>query len=139
MNKDLEMRKEKIRQEMKELKVEILNEYLQTAKEWDEALKVLLVGGFDEKRSVYLGETFRNLSKEELSEEEAAFVEVIDDAEANLLHKELSLMTDDTAIERQNEILEKYTTSNAYWEFIDKMNDLRFAYEDVKMAGIILE
>lgn len=129
MNESLKMRKEKIRQEMKELKVEILDQYLQTAKDWDEAVKVLLAGGYDKKRDICLVG-----SLEKLLEEEAEFIEVMDDDAANLLHKELLLMKDETAIAKQKWILEKYLTFNAYWEFIHEMDDLASAYEDVKIA-----
>lgn len=133
MNKDLEMRKEKIGQEIKELKDEILNEYLRTAKEWDEALKILLVGGYDNKRDICLAGSFKKLS-----EEEAEFVEVMEDDEANLLHKELLLMKDETAIEKQKWILIKYMTFNAYWEFINKMDDLKTAFDEVEIAEKLL-
>lgn len=133
MNKNLEMRKEKIMQEMKELENEILNEYLQTAKEWDEAVKVLLVGGYDEKRGICLKESFKKLS-----DEESEFTEVMEAYEANQLHKELLLMKGEAAIEKQNEMLEKYMISNAYWKFISKMYDLKYAYKDMKMAEKVL-
>lgn len=134
MNKNLEMRKEKIMQEMKELENEILNEYLQTAKEWDEAVKVLIVRGYDKKRGICLKESFKKLS-----EEESEFTGVMEAYEANQLHRELLLMKDEAAIEKQNEKLEKYMLSKAYWRFIAKMIDLKYAYKDVKMAEKVLE
>lgn len=128
------MRKEKIMQELKELKTGILNEYLQTAKDWDEAVKVLLVMGYDKERDICLKKSFKKLS-----EERAEFVEVMDDDEVNLLHKELLCMKDETAITKQKWILEKYMTFNAYWEFINRMDDLRIEYDEVEIAEKILK
>ncbi len=126
MNQAIETHKEKIMQEMKELKNEILKEYLAVAKQWDEAVKVLYVSGMDEQRMICLPEK---------QTEETDYFETMDKNEVYRLHKELvSMKNEESAI--KNRVFDRYYRRAYLDEYIAEMYELYDMYGNLEMAEI---